>query len=744
MNQIHHVIWNDRTQTWTPVSEKTRAHSKKSSLVLMAGMTTTAFFALPAYANCDVPAIPPTNATVTCTGSTSGTYTIRNVQNVKLVNEGSWNISGSSLGVINADTGNLTGLVVTNKGTMTWDNALYGGTGIGSRAVINVYTTGNAATQATTINDSTGIINLNVTSNLGNSRGLAGMSVFGGGTNSRVNWENHGQINVTSTSNNANNTTVAAGFVRGRTQTNAINTGTLSVTQSSGATPATGIGLYINGGSTTPVSASLTNSGQILISSTTTSYAAGVQLEQAAANGSGQPSLFTLNNSGTIKLDVDPAKAIVVDMRPNSRPNVTYEINNSGSLLAQNSSGYAAVLQGGTAQTATVKLNNTGTIVGGIWTEAGDDVINQTLGSISGDIALGAGADALTISGGTLTGQINLADGTDQFILSDGTFTGNLNAGAGNDTATASGGALIGNTLMGDGDDVTTLTGTVDVTAAPQFDGGVGTDVLNVDGLALRGFTAASNDGTGNLTETNNSNLTGWETINVKNAGTLKLSNNLFTAANTGTLNVDATSTLDLKGNSPGIFTIFGDVNNSGMMTMADGAADDVTTITGNYTGVAGSQFAIDTVLGDDSSLTDKLVVNGSTSGTTALSVTNAGGAGAPTVEGIQVVQVDGASDGTFSLAAPVQAGSYEYTLQKNGVSTPTDGDWYLRSTFVATCANTPSLCPVDPIDPVDPVDPPKPPVYIYRPGVALYVTAQSANADAGFLQMSTLPSTDG
>ena len=178
--------------------------------------------------------------------------------------------------------------------------------------------------------------------------------------------------------------------------------------------------------------------------------------------------------------------------------------------IAQNSSGYAAVLQGGTAQTATVKLNNTGTIVGGIWTEAGNDVINQTLGSISGDLALGAGADVLTISGGTLTGQVNLADGTDQFILSNGTLTGNLNAGAGNDTATASGGALIGNTLMGDGDDVATLTGTVDVTAAPQFDGGVGTDVLNVDGLALRGFTAASNDGTGNLTETNNSHLTGW------------------------------------------------------------------------------------------------------------------------------------------------------------------------------------------------------------------------------------------
>lgn len=371
----------------------------------------------------------------------------------------------------------------------------------------------------------------------------------------------------------------------------------------------------------------------------------------------------------------------------------------------------------------------------------------SSLNSLTGNgiNVVNAAASSTIVNSGNITATtagkfvIEGGNAVDTVTTTAGTLTGNTDLGAGNDSFTASGGALIGNTLMGEGDDVTTLTGTVDVTAAPQFDGGVGADVLNVDGLALRGFTAASNDGTGNLTETSNNNLTGWETINVKNAGTLKLSNNLFTAANTGTLNVDATSTLDLKGNSPGVFTVYGNVNNSGMMTMADGAADDVTTITGNYSGVAGSQFAIDTVVGNDSSLTDKLVVNGSTSGTTALRVTNVGGAGAQTIEGIQVVQVDGASDATFSLAAPVQAGSYEYTLQKNGVSTPVDGDWYLRSTFVATCANTPALCPVNPIDPDNKVVPPKPPVDIYRPGVALYVTAQSANADAGFLQMSTL-----
>jgi len=166
---------------------------------------------------------------------------------------------------------------------------------------------------------------------------------------------------------------------------------------------------------------------------------------------------------------------------------------------------------------------------------------------------------------------------------------------------------------------------------------------------------------------------------------------------------------------------------------MADGAADDVTTITGNYTGATGSTFEIDSVLADDASATDKLIVNGNTSGATEFKVTNIGGTGAETVEGIQVIQVNGISDGTFTLAAPVQGGSYEYSLQKNGISTPDDGDWYLRSTITPTCANTPSLCPVTPA----PTAPP--PIYIYRPAVAMYVTAQSANADAGFLQLSTL-----
>ena len=97
------------------------------------------------------------------------------------------------------------------------------------------------------------------------------------------------------------------------------------------------------------------------------------------------------------------------------------------------------------------------------------------------------------------------------------------------------------------------------------------------------------------------------------------------------------------------------------------------------------------------------------------------------------MVQVDGASAGTFTLASPVQAGSYEYQLFQGGTSTPTDGDWYLRSTLLP-CEVT-NTCPVKP-----PVEPPHPPVIpIYRPGVANYVIAQTANADLGYLALDTL-----
>jgi fibronectin-binding autotransporter adhesin len=103
----------------------------------------------------------------------------------------------------------------------------------------------------------------------------------------------------------------------------------------------------------------------------------------------------------------------------------------------------------------------------------------------------------------------------------------------------------------------------------------------------------------------------------------------------------------------------------------------------------------VNTVLGNDSSATGRLVVKGDTSGSSTVRVTNVGGAGAPTVEGIKIIDVQGASNGTFALAGDytfqgqqaVVAGPYAYRLVKHGVSTSTDGGWYLRSSIVDTPA---------------------------------------------------------
>ena len=687
MNKVHHIVWNKTLSVWQAASENTKSNTKNGKAFRLNTLTSVLalsflgwFFPQIASAGCDIPAIPASNSVVTCTGTTSGTYTIRNVQNVQLTNEGAWNLSGASFGMVSADTGDLTGLVVTNKGTMTWDDAQYGGGGTGSRAAINVYTTGNAATQATTVNDSSGVINLNVLSSLGNNRALAGMAVYGGGANSRVSWNNAGQINVNSTSNNAN-ARVVAGVIRGLSQADVVNTGTLTVSELSGNTKLGGLQVYMIGGSTVPVSATLTNSGTILVSSPTAWFASGVEMGRVAANSGGLPSSFKLNNSGTIQLDTNPTKGYVVELYSNSEANVSFDINNSGALLAKDSSGWAVVLDGGATQTAKVTLNNTGTIVGNIWTESGNDQVTQTAGSISGDISLGAGSDALI----------------------------------------ASGGALIGSTYMGAGDDVASLTGTVDVTAAPQFDGGAGLDTLNIDGLKIKGFTAESNDSTGNDLNKGN-NLTQWETINLNNAAKLTLTGDLFTGANVGTLNINSASTLDLTQTTPTAFSVYGDVNNGGIVDMFNNSIGTMTTITGNYAGVAGSTLKMDTVLGNDASATDKLIINGNTTGTTSLSVNNVGGTGAQTVEGIQVVQVDGASSGTFALTSPVQAGSYEYQLFQGGTSTPTDGDWYLRSHLTTVDCKVTNTC-----------------TPIYRPGVAGYVAAQTANAHQGFDQLGTL-----
>jgi fibronectin-binding autotransporter adhesin len=177
---------------------------------------------------------------------------------------------------------------------------------------------------------------------------------------------------------------------------------------------------------------------------------------------------------------------------------------------------------------------------------------------------------------------------------------------------------------------------------------------------------------------------------------------NAFSSASAHT--VLSSGTLALNGFNQTLVSL----DNAGVVTF--GSAPGTTlTVTGNYVGNGGI-LNLNAKFGGDTSMTDRVVVNGSTSGSTTLRVTNLGGGGAATTDGIKIVDVVGASNGAFTLQGDytfygqqaIVAGAYAYTLQKNGVTIPTDGDWYLRSSLF----NPPPAAPSGPI---------------YQPGVPLY-----------------------
>ncbi|EEN8812755.1 fibronectin-binding autotransporter adhesin ShdA [Salmonella enterica] len=125
------------------------------------------------------------------------------------------------------------------------------------------------------------------------------------------------------------------------------------------------------------------------------------------------------------------------------------------------------------------------------------------------------------------------------------------------------------------------------------------------------------------------------------------------------------------------ILTLNGDLINMGTLASGSSSSTPGNTlyVDGDYTGNGGSLY-LNTVLGDDDSATDKLVISGDASGTTDLYI-NGIGNGAQTTNGIEVVDVGGTSTSdAFVLKNEVNASLYTYRLYWN----ESDNDWYLAS----------------------------------------------------------------
>ncbi|EAT0258400.1 hypothetical protein EXO80_26450, partial [Salmonella enterica] len=107
--------------------------------------------------------------------------------------------------------------------------------------------------------------------------------------------------------------------------------------------------------------------------------------------------------------------------------------------------------------------------------------------------------------------------------------------------------------------------------------------------------------------------------------------------------------------------TLYSDVHNTGNIDLNDGPL----IIKGSYTGTSGATITTRGELGDDDSRVNTLTIEKSALGSTAVKVTNLGGAGGKTQDGILVIRSILGGQGEFTQSGRIVAGTYDYTLVK-------------------------------------------------------------------------------
>ncbi|MGJ7566141.1 autotransporter outer membrane beta-barrel domain-containing protein [Variovorax sp. GB1R11] len=341
----------------------------------------------------------------------------------------------------------------------------------------------------------------------------------------------------------------------------------------------------------------------------------------------------------------------------------------------------------GTAATIT----NTGTIAGGAGGAGGVNNNGRPNGANGvGGVGV-AGANLALANSGTITGGLG-GDGVTRASAVE--FTGGSNS-----LTLNTGSAMSGAIAIDTGATASVIAGASGLSVPNALIlGGTGTIDTNGNSLSWTGPISGASDlvkaGAGVLTVSGANTNSGATNVA---AGTLRAGAvNTFSSASAFT--VASGATLDLAGNSQAVAS----VTNSGVVSLVGSAPGTTLTVNGPWVGNGGT-LRLGTALGDSASVSDRLILNGSTaiaSGTTSVQIVNLGGLGALTTgSGIEIISaLNGATTtaqttkSAFSLAGGhVDAGAYQYRLYAADASGAGE-NWYLRSsTTTANGATVPT-----------------------------------------------------
>lgn len=386
-------------------------------------------------------------------------------------------------------------------------------------------------------------------------------------------------------------------------------------------------------------------------------------------------------------------------------------IDNSGTISSQ--TGSAAIV----VDTQNTTITNGGNIIGRdkavIFNNSGNQLTLKNNSAITGDIITSVAGNSITLleSGNEDSNFVSSGNGSGFSNLemrgNEWTLGGNIDlvdTGAGDVLKVTHGKLILTGELNNTGNSL------IGQNAELQLGDGTTTALFNGDTLTNNGTLifdqqgnsdlSASITGAGNIIKTNDSTLTlsgnnviaGTTTLNqgstlitgTLESSTITVNNGALLATQgrlVGNLAINEGGTFSswegVSGNSgSSTNTVHGNVNNAGTLSLASvsNRPGTVMTIEGDYHGEGNSKIVMATEAAGDNSQTDHLAITQNSSGQSLVSITNAGGAGAQTINGIELISVGGISDATFALASPVTAGKWEYDLKKK------NNNWYLVS----------------------------------------------------------------